>query len=487
MYRVMIVDDEPYIRHMLREMVDWRALGYDLCAEAYNGRDALEKIQAATPRFDLVITDIKMPVKDGLTLIREAAALDGALVFAVISAFDDFHLVKDAFKLGAKEYLLKSEMTGEQLAGVLGGIKRHLSQPPRGTRHAQPAGEHRQGMINITLCGGAGAPDMQACLRLLDEAITSTAGQLRYAHFFHCDIMQADVGELNISLYYGMDETEPSIRQQLLGIKRHMDEHGARVNMGVSDFYAGEGDLTRQVYESQLANDACFLTGSGSMNHYAQLKRGAGEPLEAGARVERLRRALLLRHRQAVAADVQALLVDGKRATVEQIPEIRELYMRYCFALSEYAQGSGPPALFRELERYNNELRFRGDLDALNQWLCGAFEQLGGREGIFTLIQRVKYFIEENFHEDISLSSTADHFEMNSSYLSRLFSQQAGISFLDYVTTVRINRALELMQSTNLKLYEIGERVGYVNPEHFSRAFRKATGKSPKQYMKREG
>lgn len=436
MFRAMIVDDEPYIRQMIRGLVDWQAMGFDVCAESFNGQDALTKIKEASQPYSLVITDIKMPVMDGLSLIRGALAVEPGLVFVVISAFDDFHLVKDAFKLGAREYLLKSEMTAAQLGGVL--LARFLT--------------------------GQEAADDTPHQALLEGALIESSGLLRYGNLFQYDIRPVSIGEYSVLLSYSVSETDSGIKDQLFRMKRLLAEKGVRLNAGVSDFLAGEGSPAHLMQQARLALDSCFLSGN-SMNFYMFLPRNSAGPLDIAKRVERMRIALLTRHKEQTALDVHGLIVEKSMVTPAQIPAVKELYMHYCFTITEYVRDSSNPALLALLERYNSGLRFQGDLDSLNAWLVDIFARLGGRENVRSLVQRIKYYIDESYHRDISLSSIASRFEMNSSYLSRIFSQQAGVSFMDYLSSIRINKALDLMQNTNLKLYEIGERVGCVNPE----------------------
>ncbi|NLY91957.1 MAG: response regulator [Firmicutes bacterium] len=98
MVKVMIVDDEALVRIGLKSMVDWEIHGFQLVGEANNGQRALDLFRESKP--DLVITDLKMPVMDGLELIRHLKELDAKCRIIVLSSYDDFVLVKEAMKLG---------------------------------------------------------------------------------------------------------------------------------------------------------------------------------------------------------------------------------------------------------------------------------------------------------------------------------------------------------------------------------------------------
>lgn len=99
------------------------------------------------------------------------------------------------------------------------------------------------------------------------------------------------------------------------------------------------------------------------------------------------------------------------------------------------------------------------------------------------IVNGAKKYIRINYCKDISLSDAARYLNVNKSYLSRLFRQKTGMTLVDYLTKIRIENAIKLIKNTNLRIYEIAEKVGYENVEHFSRVFKKRVGVSPKEYM----
>lgn len=117
MYRVLIVDDDKLIVDDLLLLIDWNKMDCEPPEWASNGKLALQKLQSE--RFDIVLSDIAMPEMDGVDLIRCARQSGVDSVFLVISNYDDFAYVKEAMKLGAAEYLLKYEITPENLTEQL--------------------------------------------------------------------------------------------------------------------------------------------------------------------------------------------------------------------------------------------------------------------------------------------------------------------------------------------------------------------------------
>ncbi|HET7504307.1 MAG TPA: response regulator [Kofleriaceae bacterium] len=120
MYSVLVVDDEPFVRLSLVSLHPFSADGFDFVAEAGNGAEALA-VLAARPEIDILLLDLSMPVMDGLEVLRRlrAAPPPRPIAVVVLSAHDDYHLVRDAFKLGAADYLLKRELDVETLRAAL--------------------------------------------------------------------------------------------------------------------------------------------------------------------------------------------------------------------------------------------------------------------------------------------------------------------------------------------------------------------------------
>jgi len=120
MQNVMIVEDDVMYRYAIRSSLDWEKEGFRICSEAINGKHALAMLENCRP--DIVITDIDMPEMNGIDLIGELRRTEPDIPIIVLSAYDDFHFVKEALKSGARDYLLKHELESEQLANLLRGI-----------------------------------------------------------------------------------------------------------------------------------------------------------------------------------------------------------------------------------------------------------------------------------------------------------------------------------------------------------------------------
>ena len=135
MLKVVIVDDESLVRLGLRAMLRWEELGYEIVGEASNGQQGLDLIIESEP--DIVITDIKMPVLDGLEMMRLASEAGRRPKFIVLSGYDEFQLVKRAMKQGAEEYLIKLDLEPKTLIDALAAAREEVMTERGGKTSSQ--------------------------------------------------------------------------------------------------------------------------------------------------------------------------------------------------------------------------------------------------------------------------------------------------------------------------------------------------------------
>lgn len=125
MFNVQLVDDEPIIRRGLEELIDWASLGFQIVCAAQNGKQALEQLE--TEEVDLIITDIEMPIMNGLNLVREVREKDIDKEIVVLTAYEEFEYAKAAIKYGITEYVLKP-IDEEELTRILKSVKCRLEK-----------------------------------------------------------------------------------------------------------------------------------------------------------------------------------------------------------------------------------------------------------------------------------------------------------------------------------------------------------------------
>ena len=128
MIKVLIADDEPLVRAGIKTVLPWNMYGFDVIAEAADGKEAYEKILKLKP--DILITDIKMPGMDGITLLKRLKQEKISIQSLVLSCFDEFELVREAMKYGAHDYIRKLSIDPAKLLEVLKEMKEAISDQP---------------------------------------------------------------------------------------------------------------------------------------------------------------------------------------------------------------------------------------------------------------------------------------------------------------------------------------------------------------------
>ena len=128
LYRIMLVDDEEEVRKAMIRKMDWEKLGFTVVGDAENGEDALEKLEHLEP--DVVMTDIRMPYMDGLTLTAKIREKYPSIKILIFSGYDDFEYAQKAIKLNVTEYILKP-VNGEELAKILNRVRENLDEEDR--------------------------------------------------------------------------------------------------------------------------------------------------------------------------------------------------------------------------------------------------------------------------------------------------------------------------------------------------------------------
>jgi two-component system, response regulator YesN len=393
-HSVLVVDDEPLVRLSLASMRAWEDDGFSLRFEAANGREALAQLEAH-PEIDMVLLDISMPVMDGIEFLKSLAAGEGGRkehppAVIVLSAFDDFHLVRTAFTLGARDYVLKSEMEGESLLALL-------------ARTAEGMQESRER--------------------------TSTIMERTQVEFLRSQILR-DLLAGPVATDYGSVLAGLGLSLRLPFCLcafwiRDFDDVAAR--------YKGDGlDRVSSMMERSLVQ--------------VLAKRGSGEVV-----VLRPDHAVVFFNGSEEAA--QAFSGDA-RENLE-----RYLSVRMISAAREVKESlQALPATYRAL-------------------LAGH----GVESRIVVLARR---FIREHYAEPgISVSEIAVAAGVSRNHLSWEFARETGETLTEHLARVRIDEAKRLLSSTTLKVYEVGERVGYPNVEHFSRVFKKVAVVSPRSWL----
>jgi two-component system response regulator YesN len=525
----MIVDDEPMIRFGLASCVDWEREGVRLAGEAANGEAALTLMRAED--IHILITDIKMPLMDGLELIRHAKELRPELKVVLVSSYSDFAYAVEAVKLGVVvDYLLKPTMEPEDLLRVIRTCKERLARDLAGSeKEARLREEETKSKTHKfeeelkAFLGGVGEgfawkPEWAignvalAVWRLEEEG----GDALR-----HLVSLEAAKNRLNQWCGHGLSFLSGD--GELITI---LADHNGSALSDITRYHrqlAGEGSagpftvgVSPVVHRLQSASDAygwarkaldnaffegrgrCYLGGipAGDERKRQEHEQGQWQEHEHDSGFERLRE----RFSKAYAFSDQP----GSEAALS---ELAALWRGRRYGRTEIV------AHARSLLTIMWSHRFRMKTEEDMGMMIGKLEGLEQCPGLDALILAVKEelsrfwqpddrpvavdaggahviqlalsYIQEHYRKDISLQDVADYVHMSKNYFSEQFKQRTGMNFIDFVISLRLHYAKHLLEHTSMKVIDVGAESGFNSPKHFLKLFKRELHCTPVEFRER--
>lgn len=425
MYKVLIVEDEILVSTGLKNLIRWSDMGLVIVGEARDGKQGLELYHQKRP--DIILTDIKMPVMDGVEMIRRIREKDSVTRIIVLSSYEDFDLVREAFVLCISDYILKLKMMPEEMENVMRRVCEEI-RTDRGQAAKEMAAARQEDREEAARERAAEYILRRSCSY---EEFRELAGYLRLR----------EKGLVACCL-----EIFPlSQKQQRFG-RQHMDKI-AQIVLSLLQTLLSEqewGEVFREEGKRYLLVLSFPDTGSSRER-------------------EALCREILSRVQAAIRSCTNMKPVFGASSFADSYRELGRLYTEALDALGE--------AVLLEEEGV-----FYGR---------GSQEELEEKETVRREIAEALAYIRLHYSDqDLSLPRVAREVAIHKDYLSRLFKKETGVGFSDYINMLRIKKAQELLESTNMKSYEIARQVGFQDECYFSRVFKKIVGMGTNEYKK---
>jgi two-component system response regulator YesN len=448
MYKLLIVDDEQIVTDSIEYMVK-KFMHTPMQTEvAHSGREAIEKAAAGHP--DFVIIDIKMPGINGLEAIREIKKEYAGTLFIIISAFAKFDYAKEAIQLGVIEYLNKP-LTRKSLIDALGNavnlkeqekvkLKTELDYREK-IAYARPALENS--LIHCITFPGNHDAEIASLEKILD---ISGGG-----YVMTIELKAGNGAAAEIAHDFSEERNYSALREVL----KEADEAcvvGPLLVNRVSVFIPCEEGSPSGLQENIV---------SFSAEVYRQLcKNAAGRNFRIGV---------------------------GNKYTSLQC-----LYKSYEESIKAILAENGEPVVFfRDIEVHSKqETHFRQEKEKiiLKKISCGETDAALARhdgvrkKGLSPVIRIAADYIAQNYNKNITLEDAAGAVNVSPTYFSKVFKDEVGSTFIDYLTMLRIRKAKQLIGEGRLSNKEICDVIGYSDPNYFSRVFKKTVGATPTEY-----
>ncbi|WP_373230020.1 response regulator [Cohnella sp.] len=527
MINVLIADDELLMRIGLKSMINWEEQGFQIIGEAANGKEALEIAREQKP--DLIITDIKMPVMDGLELIREASGFLDSCEYVILSCMDDFQYVKEALKLGAADYLIKSDIKQQQLVEVLDTIKRKVEISSRKDNmepYKRGVNYLKETLFKEMLSGFRKEEDFVNQLQTLNIRVRQEDMMLLKLKVDHFEIIRKKYVEkdeqlLRYAVINILEEIIPrkwskeiiveNSAEYLIvmniheasGGKLHKDELGRlfeklfiamrdflniSFSIGVSSIVPSFKYLKAAYHEADIALKSHFYNENGKVITYEEIAADAAidrQDFVLGREGEKAFKLALESHNYEQFSLQMEQLKNQLHANLASEQAIRKTYIRIMEWMSSHFPSM--PDLVSDNRSTYERLLGQETFDDIHQWVMDYFHQsihykrtLSGEPKSYADL--AIQIIMKHYAEEISLQTVANQINVNSSYLSRIFKQETGENFINFLTKVRIDTAKYYLESRSLKVYEVADKVGYPNTTYFSKIFKKVVGVTPDEY-----
>ncbi|MDE6662421.1 MAG: response regulator [Lachnospiraceae bacterium] len=530
LYRIMLVDDEEEVRKAIIRKMDWEQLGFEVVGDAENGEDALEKLEQFEP--DVVITDIRMPYMDGLTLtakIREKYPFMKILIF---SGFDDFEYAKQAIKLNVTEYILKP-VNGEELAVILKRIRESLDEEIEQRRNINSLRENyleslpllRELFLNNLV---RGTMDVTAVIPKMRE--------------YGIDILDARkwlAAVIQLEKVERIETQELSMHQELIpiSVRELLEDYlkpycrfaifnsieGITVIAAIDEHNTQNGLINRFndiCKESRRVLEVTITVGVGhgcdTLQEVGNSYRTAVDALGYGAIVGKGKTIYIndvepmgkgkLQFNSKDEEELTAAIKFGSGDMIENV--LQKLSVRMDDAKVHAGQYqvymlSIVNCLIRVMQQYDLDMDEMFDSkDQYEDVLAGICRREEFTERIVPIacrmneamnrerdnttrrvIEEAKEYIRENYsNPELSVEMLCRHLHMSPAYFSTVFKKETGQTYVNYLTEVRLNKAVELLNETDDKTYMIAQKVGYQEQNYFSYVFKKRYGVSPTKY-----
>jgi two-component system response regulator YesN len=520
MLRVVIAEDEALIREGLKREIPWRALGMEVVGLAANGLEAVELCRERSA--DILLTDIRMPLLDGLALIERVRELAGEVVFLIISGYDDFQYAQKAISLGVSHYFLKP-LELDQIEAKLKEVGARILEERSRRQEQERIGRFVTGVLpfvrrqyflqllyepfdNRELAGRLaelGALDQSTCCAVVlveaapeDPSVRDRVLERRLARLLrnrYCPgediyLLRRTAGGAQLVVVLTGDEPA-ALHQRLEGC---LQEMGVLRRVKA----AAAGGVVRGL---DRLHESFAEARRGLLLH--QLLRRAGLPPPAGPAPGTPASGALRRAEQALAAGDAAGVEEALaelRASLGENPadtEGRTAVLSGLFRLlSRRAEDGGINPEIALLGRREEPGYARGGdpgagferaFAALKAVALEAASRRGSRKEkpARYLIDEARRYIEARYSAwDLSLEDVAEHVGLNPSYFSSVFKSVTGVNYIDYVTGLRLDKARELLKDPRLKIGAVAHMVGFQTPGYFGYLFRKHFDRTPSEY-----
>ncbi|MEC0111196.1 response regulator [Paenibacillus taichungensis] len=476
MYRVVIVDDEPWALIGIRKLIERNGNQFKIIYETTEPSKALEVIYEESP--DVVFADIRMPDMTGIELMQRTRAQEKEVDFVVISGFAEFSYVQQALQEGALDYQLKP-LDPEKAQDMLDKLYKKLENK-RSTNDLS---------FYISLLEEY--KDIQLLLNSRLRHKPYQRYQVVTVYFKSAEYDDVGLLELESKVQYtalklgpkkcvfiiNSDTDQSELIYRSLTSKEHVvDRAGISLSSDVANH------IPMLLKTSDIASNDCFVDRTNRISQYSKDKKNQVKQF-AERLTDQLERAQYKNMKE-----FTSRMLDFFTEYHLGIEDAVFLWNEIVLHTSKGNENSSRIIDFEFLDYSEMKEKFM-NLEMLAEYV---FEQLSytERDQLGDANKKFKellHYTDKNFHEELFLKDLSTKFFINVSYCCELFKKVTGMTFSQYITDLRMKKAVELLQNSNLTIAEVCKCVGYSDYFYFNKVFKRNMGCTPSKYRKASG
>ncbi len=464
--RMIIIDDEIWAQRGLSEIIDWESMGYEKCGCFDDPQKAYEFILSGSP--DVVFTDIRMPGMSGLELLEKCRQNNEDIIFVIVSAYSDFKYAQKALENGAFGYIVKPLDIG-QVTEIADRIAEKLEK-----KQKSELNDDIRDYLVYSLLQNSSIPPKPSIRNLLNKTgryrviiekretgafypISDGDNIFRISENECLQIVPAEYGVRSTDFFHAGESGSGETDKDLPRLIRE----------GVEALYTAEF-LNFPVLQYSDSDSESFEKAAAAICEFIRINdsQGAGESLNQIKEIILRDRVMFSR----IVGFYNRFLSELQKQCAEE--DFRNMLEPF----SDYFQMFG---IMRNVESLFDKLRVL--LDVLEP------EPERGNPVRNDVVREIVEYVDGNFAEGITLEQISIDFHMSISHISRQFKRLTGMTYSNYISAKKVEKAKILLANSSDTIAEIGRASGYSDYFYFLRSFKKATGLSPTQYKKRYG
>ena len=491
MLKAVLFDDEYIVLQGLQKMINWSKYGIELVGTASNGYAAIDLVETHSP--DIVFTDIRMPGMNGLEVVEKILEAAPEIICVVFSGFNEFEYVKKAIRLGVSDYLEKPitipmmEDTIQRILEKLHHQKTVLSLEEKWEESRIELIE--KATLDLLLQGDEALPKWR---KSFEEEVKDISAVTVLAlsekspalptHPSYFPIYLRNGAEHLLVIFHLEDDSTELLNQLLYWPSEN------RITIGSGRTYPNLTDAPKSYKEASQALRYGQFMEQGEWTRFEEIGENPNFPGDLSEQEEAIIFYLRTGDKEGLFQQLDEFI--GKIQSQRLNPDVieREI-LKLIYLGMEVAKETGEDVSHIRQGNYlpHVDIRLLNTKEKMFNWLKSQMEMIIDwflrirKDKKHDAVEKACTYLEKNYPKDLTLQDVADYVGMNPTYFSLLFKEEMKLSYIKFLTKLRMERAKELLQEGH-KVAEVSEKVGYHTYRHFSELFKKHVGVNPGQY-----